>query len=254
MKKYILMSLATLTVLSQSCSKADSGKELRQANDALLRENNDLRQGNEALRTKVAALDQQLAQSTIRANELQRANQAASQRTSVDQVVAQEEAKKRLEADTRLRMDQDKQHTVAAVGKIAAQLDRLLEEIPSVENSSLIAWDISMPKLATCSKDASLQLNLLVAELDGLKFERSEDIKSKIAGFTNGYRSLPGIGRLVVSSRERAAALRAAADPAKSDSDPGAGDESTMNAQLAVFNTMVAECKRLQAEASKLAN
>ena len=140
-----------------------------------------------------------------------------------------------------------------SVKKIAAQMDRLLEEIPSLEGS-LDAWDASMPKLATFSRDGSMQLNLLVAELDGLKFERSDDLKLKIAGFSNGYQSLPGVGRLVLSSREHAATLRALAKPSESDLASAAGEEVAMTAQLSVFNATLAECKRLRAEVSQLAN
>lgn len=245
-KTLIFTGLPMLALLVQSCGNDDARKELGRAN-------NDLRQENRELREKVAAVDKQLAQLAARSDELQRANEAAGQKAIGGQIVTQEETKNRLEAEARLRTEQIKQQAVATVGKIAARMERLLEEIPSLENS-LFAWDAAMPKLATFAKDGSLQINSLVAELDGLKFERSGALKLKIASFSNGYQSLPGIGRMVVSSRERAAALRAVSDPSKPDSDPGVGEEVTMTAQLSVFNATIVECKKLQAEVSQLAN
>lgn len=246
MKTVVLMGLAALAVCTQSCSNDDAHRELRQANDGL-------RQDNRELRAKVATIEKQLAQLIARSDELLRANEAASQKTIGGQIVAQEGAKKRLEAEARLRTEQIKQQAVFTIRKIAAQMDRLLEEIPSLENS-LVAWDAAMPKLATFSKDGSLQMNSLVAELDGLKFERRDDVKLKIAGFSNGYQSLPGIGRIVLSSRERAAAVRATSNPSESDLDLAAGEEVSMAAQLSVFNATIVECKKIQAEVSKLAD
>ncbi len=246
-KTFGLMGLATLAVLAQSCGNDDLRKELRQANA-------ELRQEDRELREKVATLDKQLAQLTGRLDEVQRASETGSQKAIGNQIVAQVEAKLRSDKDDRLRKDQIKQQAVATVGKIAAQMDRLMEEIPSQENSSLVAWDASMPKLTNLYKNAALHMNSLATELDGMKFERSEEVKLKIAGFTNGYQSLPGIGRMVVSSRERAAALRAAPDPSKPDSDPGVGEEVNMTAQLSVFNATLVECKKIQGEVAKLAN
>jgi DNA repair exonuclease SbcCD ATPase subunit len=251
-KAMVLMVLVTLAVLTQSCNNDDLRKELRQANDEERQANGDLRQENKELREKVATIDKQLALLTERVDAAQRANQAASQDTIGNQIAAAAEAKKRRETDAGLRSDQIKQQTATLLKKIAAQMDRLLEEVPSLENSAQ-AWDLSMPKFTSCYKDASLQMNSLVAELDGLKFEHSEDVKLKIATFTNGYESLPGIGRLVVSNREQAAALRAAAKPSEADLNSAAGAEVTMAAQLSVFNTTMIECKKIRTALSQLA-
>lgn len=242
-----LMSLATLAVLAPSCSDDELRNELRQANG-------ELRQENRELREKVATLDKQLAQLMGRFDEAQRASDKGSQKATGNQILAQAEAQLRSDMDDRMRKDQFKPQAVATVGKIAAQMDRLLEEIPNLENSSLIAWDASMPKLSSLYKNAALQMNSLAAELDGAKFERSEEVKLKIAGFTNGYQSLPGIGRMVLGSRERAAALRAAPDPSKPDSDPGVSEEVNMTTQLSVFNATLFACKKIQGEVAKLAN
>ncbi len=254
LKPFVLTSLATLALGTQSCSNDDLRKELRQAND-------ELRQENRELREKVATADKQLAQLTGRFEEVQRANEARSQKATEHPTAADAETKQRSEAEAkrsseanaRLRTEQIKQQTVSTVSKIAAQMDRLLEEIPSLENS-LAAWDLAMPKFSSVYKNAVLQLNSLVAELQGLKFERSEDIKSKLAAFSNGYQSLPGIGRLVVSSRERAATLLAAAEPSQSDLDTAASEEATLSAQLAVFNATTIECRRLQTEVARMAD
>ena len=253
MKIVALLAVATLAAGTQSCSNDDSRKELRSANDEVRLENKELRQENKELRERVAMIDKQLALQAARSDEAQRANDAAGQKNSGVQLVAQEAARKQSEAEGRLRTEQIKQQAGVTVKKIAAQMDRLLEEIPSLEGS-LDAWDASMPKLATFSRDGSMQLNLLVAELDGLKFERSDDLKLKIVGFSNGYQSLPGVGRLVLSSREHAATLRALAKPSESDLASAAGEEVAMTAQLSVFNATLAECKRLRAEVSQLAN
>jgi hypothetical protein len=245
-KKFAFMGLATLALFAQSCSNDDLRKDLRQAN-------NELRQENRELREKIASIDKQLAQLTARCDELQRANETASQRAIGNQITAQADAKKRSEADAGLRADQIKQQAVATVKRIAALMDRLMAEIPSLENST-IAWDGSMPKVTTIYKDALLQMNSLAAELDGLQFARSEDAKLKIAGFSNGYQSLPGVGRLVVSSRERASALRSLAKPSQPELDSAEAEEASMTAQLSIFNATVVECKKIQAEVSKLAD
>ena len=250
----VLTSLTTLAVCTQSCSNDDLRKELRQAND-------ELRQENRELREKITTADKQLAQLTGQFEEVQRANEARSQKAIENPIAAQAEtkqrseteAKQRSEADARLRTEQIKQQTVSTVSKIAAQMDRLMEEIPSLENS-LAAWDVAMPKFSSVYKNAVLQMHSLVAELQGLKFERSEDIKLKLAAFSNGYQSLPGIGRLVVSSRERAATFRAASEPSQSDLDAAASDEATMAAQLSVFNATIIECRKLQTEVARLAD
>lgn len=253
-KPLVLTSLTSLALCTQSCSDDDLRKELRQANA-------ELRQENRELREKVTTADKQLAQLTGRIEEMQRSNEASSQKASKIPIAVQAEAKQRSEvearqrsdADARLRTEQIKQQTLSTISKIAAQLDRLLEEIPSLENS-LAAWDVAMPKVSSVYKNAVLQMNSLVAELQGLKFDRSEEIKLKLAAFSNGYQSLPGIGRLVVSSRERAATFRAAATPAQSDLDTAASEEATLAAQLAVFNATIAECRKLQTEVARLAD
>jgi chromosome segregation ATPase len=245
-KKFAFMGLATLALLTQSCRNDDVRNDWRQAN-------NELRQENRELREKLANIDKQLAQLTARFDELQRANETASQRAIGSQITAQADAKKRSEADAGLRADQIKQQTVATVRKIAALMERLMAEIPSLENST-IAWDGSMPKFTTRYKDVSLQMNSLAAELDGLQFARSEDTKLKIAGFSNGYQSLPGVGRLVVSSRERASALRSLAKPSQPDLDSAEAEEVSMTAQLSIFNATVVECKKIQADVLKLAD
>jgi DNA repair exonuclease SbcCD ATPase subunit len=254
LKPLFLASWTSLALCTLSCSDDDLRKELRQANDELRKENRELRE-------KVGAADKQLAQLTGRFEELQRSNEARSQKTSEIPVAApaetkqrsEVEASQRLEAEARLRTEQIKQQTVSTVSKIAAQLDRLMEEVPSVD-SSLAAWDVAMPKVSSVYKNAVLQMNSLVAELQGLKFKRTEEIKAHLAAFSNGYQSLPGIGRIVVSSRERAATFSAVSDPAQSDLDTAASEEATLAAQLAVFNATTIECRRLQTEVARMAD
>jgi len=253
-KPFVLTSLTTLALCTPSCSDDEVRKELRQAND-------ELRQENRELREKIATADKQLAQLTGRFEEVQRASEARSQKAIESPMAAQAqpkqsaeaEAKQRSDADARLRAEQIKQQTVSTVSKIAVQMDRLMEEIPSLENS-LAAWDLAMPQFSSSYKNAVLQMNSLVAELQGLKFERREDLKLQLAAFSNGYQSLPGIGRLVVSSRERAATIRAAADPSPSDLDTAASEEATLAAQLSVFNATLIECRKLQTEVARLAD
>jgi DNA repair exonuclease SbcCD ATPase subunit len=252
-KPVVLMVLATLVVFTPSCSNDDLRKDLRQANDELRRVNAELREETKALREQVATIDKQLARLTERFDALHRANEAESQKAIGSRLAATAEAKERLEKDAGLRIDQIKQQAQATVKKIAAQMDGLLQEIPSLENS-LLAWDLSMPKFTTFCRDTLSQMNSLGADLDSLRFERGEDIKMKVAAFANGYQSLPGIGRLVVSSREQAAALRAAAKPSEADLNSAAGEEVTMAAQLSVFNAILIECKKIKAEVSKLAD
>ncbi len=243
-----------MALVTQSCSNDDLRKELRQAND-------ELRQENRELREKVATADKQLAQLTGRFEEVQRANDAKSQKVIEHPTAADAETKQRSEAEARqtseanarLRTEQIKQQTVSTVSKIAAQMDRLMEEIPSVENN-LAAWDLAMPKVSSFYKNAVLQLNSLVAELHGLQFTRTEDLKLQLEAFSNGYQSLPGIGRLVVSSRERAATLRAASAPSQADLDAAASEEATLAAQLSVFNATLIECRKLQTDVARLAD
>lgn len=247
----LLMVLATLPVFTQSCSNDDFRKDLRQANDEVHKVNGELREEIKALREQVATIDKQLARLTERFDALQRANEVATQNAIGDQIASAAEAKKRSETEAAVRTDQIKQQALAVVKKIAAQMDRLIEEIPSLENS-LLAWDLSMPKFATFYKDTLLQMNSLVAELDSLRFARSDDVKLKITAFSNGYQSLAGIGRLVVSSREQAVALRALAKPSEADLRSAAGEEVTMAAQLSVFKATMVDCRRIKAELSKL--
>lgn len=254
LRPFVLTSLIPLALCTQSCSDDGLRKELRQAND-------ELRQENRELREKVATADKQLAQLTGRFEEMQRANEARNQKAIENPIAAhaetkqrsEAEARQRLEAEARLRTEQIKQQTVSTISKIAAQLDRLLEEVPTLENS-LAAWDVAMPQFSSFYKNAVLQLNSLVAELHGLKSEHSEDIKLRLVAFENGYQSLPGIGRLVVSSRERAASFRAASTPLQTDLDAAASEEVTLAAQLSVFNATIAECRKVQTEVGKLAN
>lgn len=251
-----LMGWVTLAVLTPSCRK-EVARNDDVRNDDLRNELHqaigELRQENRELREKLATLDKQFAQLTGRLDESRRAEEAASQKAAGNLIASEAEARLRSESDARVRTEQSKQQAVATVKKLAAQMDRLLEEIPSLENS-LAAWDVAMPKLSTLYKNSSLQMNSLAAELDGLKFGRSDEARLKITGFCNGYQSLPGIGRIVVSSRERAAAVRAAANPSVAELDSAASDEAIMAAQLSVFNATLAECNKIRTEVSKLAD
>ncbi len=247
------LGLVALAALTQSCSDGELRNEMRQANHELRQANDELRQENRGLRDQVATLDKQLAQQQGRIAELQRAVEPAVPKPVANPIVAPAEPKGRSETEAGVRAEQVKQQTVATLKKLAAQMDRLLDEIPGLE-SNLAAWDLAMPVLLNLYKEASLQMNLLAAELDGLKFEHREAVRQKITGFSTGYQGLPGIGRIVVSSRERVTALRAQANPSEADLDAATREEVTMAAQLSVFNATLAECKRLRTEVSKLAD